>query len=128
MAVGLRERTCVAVADAAARAWSRRSDSVMEMPVATLVDMPAFHAAPDTAMAVMVPDLQRCELVVDDAVPLARLQPVAEMLAEEGWTVTVLVPTRRTGEAHRDLRGARCGIQPYWLEGKELHFGRHQLP
>lgn len=128
MAIGLKERDCVAVADAAADAWSRFSDSVMEMPISTLVDTPEFHQAPDAAMAVLVPDLYRCELVVDAEVPLGILKPVADMLAAEGWAVTVLVPSHRSGEAHHDLRGGRCGIQPYWLDGDLLRFGRPELP
>lgn len=128
MTIGLKERDCVAVADATVDAWCRVSDSVMEMPISTLVDAPEFHDAPDAAMAVLVPDLHRCELVVDEDVPLGLLKPVAEMLSEEGWKVTVLVPSHRCGEAHHDLRGGRCRIQQYWLEGDLLRFGRPELP
>jgi hypothetical protein len=49
-------------------------------------------------------------------------------LAGSGWHVLCLVPAASMGEAHAALRGAPCQLQPWWLAGGDVAFGRCETP
>ncbi len=49
-------------------------------------------------------------------------------LAGSGWHVVCLVPVASMGEAHAALRGAPCRLQPWWLAGGDVAFGRCETP
>ena len=68
------------------------------------------------------------EIILDAGVDAEELTAVAWRLAGSGWSVIVLVACDRLGEAHPGLRGVPCGLQPWWLDGDEVSFGRVEIP
>lgn len=70
-----------------------------------------------------VPSDGHVELIVPDDEPLAPLGfQVARLAADT--TVTVVVASHRMGTAHRALRGSGAVVQPWWLDGETVCFGR----
>lgn len=77
--------------------------------------------------AVVAADLGVVECVIGDDDPIASVGPAISRMAASGWAVTVLVPTARLGEAHRDLRGRPGVVQGFWREDDGIQFGRHEV-
>ena len=68
------------------------------------------------------------EIVIDGEPDCDMLTRAVWTLAARGWHVVTLVPLERLGEAHGALRGSPCLLQPWWLDGDTVRFGRTETP
>lgn len=109
-----------AVLAACARVYETRRQAVEELEVAERWD--------GTAHVLVIRELGRVECVLDhDADPTVYPAVVSD-LARAGWEVWALIPTEQMGAAHRALRGAPVMLQPWWMTGDHVHFGRPEIP
>ena len=114
------------VAGAAVAAYLARGARVLEIPLLEMVHVSVSADVANVRSVVAVED-RVVELVVDDR-PFEALAPAVWALAARGWGVVALTPAGRNGEAHRALRGTPCRIQPWWLEGTNVRFGKLETP
>ena len=68
------------------------------------------------------------EIAVTTTVDCSGLSAPVWRLAGSGWHVVCLVPAHKIGEAHAALRGAPCVLQPWWIAGGDVAFGRTETP
>ncbi|MFQ5948458.1 MAG: hypothetical protein ACE5KX_06325 [Acidimicrobiia bacterium] len=119
------------VAAAAARSYAVRGDVVLEAPFEQVIRKHTrLHEDSELeAVAVVVPELQRIECVLDREADPAALLAGFEALSDLGWDLWALVPGPLLGEAHRAFRGHRVRIQPWWIEADHLvRFGATEIP
>lgn len=114
------------VAEAAIAAYAAHGIRVLDIPLLEMVQVSVSADVASVRSLVAVED-RVVELVVDDG-PFEALGPAVWALAARGWDVVALAPSVRNGEAHRALRGTPCRIQPWWVEGREVRFGRLETP
>ena len=89
-----------------------------------------LEAASDTDVpgrAVVAADLGVVECVVGDDDPLSTLGVAVSRMATSGWAVTVLAPSARLGDVHRELRGRPATVQAWWIDADTIQFGRHEV-
>lgn len=120
MVLATRSTTVDLVVDAVSRAYVAAVGTAVVGDDMTALDVPG--------RSVVAPDLGVVECVVDDDEAVADIGPAVSRLAAAGWAVTVLVPSARLGEAHRDLRGRPAMLQGWWIEDGSPHFGGHEIP
>jgi hypothetical protein len=109
---------------AAARSYARRDCTVVETSMAAAA---GIDGVPGSAL--LAADLGIAECTLDEGTDPALLGPGIDRLAATGWEVTVLVPARRMGEAHRALRGRSARLQPWWLDPDgAMCFGGTEVP
>ena len=113
------------VTAATVEAYTRRHDSASEMPLAELLDVPEGLGS---LRAVVVESERSVEIVLDAEVDGAALAPGLWGLSAKGWQPVVLIALDRIGEAHVELRGAPCRLQPWWLHDDEVVFGGFETP
>ena len=118
--------TDAVVAEAAAAAYLARGNRVLDIPLIEMVHV-SMGADVATVRSIVAVEDRVVELVVDDG-PFEALGPAVWALAARGWDVVALIPSGRNGEAHRALRGTPCQIQPWWVERREIRFGRLETP
>lgn len=97
--------------------------SVLEEPLSGFTGIDGLDG-----VAVVAPAQGVVEWFPHDDQPLADLAAVAGRIAGTGWSVGVIVPTGRMGEAHRALRGAPVTLQPWWRDGEAVRFGGPEVP
>jgi hypothetical protein len=112
-----------AAATAAAWIHLHYEGSVLESPLsdATGIDDLA-------GMAIVAQRQGLIEWFPHEEQALDALAAPARAAAADGWTVGVVVPGIRMGEAHRDLRGAPVVLQPWWADGETVRFGGPEVP
>lgn len=109
---------------AAAQSYTRRGCTVVETSLAAAAGIDGIPGP-----ALLAADLGIAECPLADDVDPGALAPGIDRLAATGWEVTVLVPTRRMGEAHRALRGRQARLQPWWRdEDAAMCFGTPEVP
>lgn len=115
------------VTTSALRTYVARAERVDEVP---LVEMVSGGGAGDLTgvMAVVAGDLRVVEIVLPDDVSCEAVASATWILSGRGWSVDVLVPSHRLGEAHAALRSVPCRLQPWWIDGDEVSFGHHETP
>ena len=115
------------VATSVLRTYGARHERVAEVPLA---DMLVGSVAGDLrgVKAVAAGDLRVTEIVVPEEMECAAVASAVWVLAARGWSVDVLVPSYRIGEAHAGLRGAPCRLQPWWIDDSEISFGGYETP
>lgn len=127
MAVAIQEsptdvdRVTAAVLDV----YTRRRDLAAEMPLAELLDVPTGLGS----LRAVVSDTDRAiEIVLDTGFDAADVVPGLWALAAKGWQPVVLIALDRIGEAHGELRGAPCRLQPWWVVDGTVVFGSFEIP
>ena len=113
------------VSAATVEVYTRRRDLATEMPLAELLEVPKGVGS---LRAVVAAADRTIEIIVDDGVDAASLAPGLWSLAAEGWQPVVLIAVDRIGEAHADLRGAPCRLQPWWMIEDQVVFGSFETP
>ncbi len=114
------------VADAAASIHSARGNQVLDIPLLEMVHV-ALAADVATTHSVIAVEERTVELVVEDG-PFEALAPAVWALAARGWEVVTLLPSARSGEAHRALRGSPCRLQSWWMDEDRVCFGPFERP
>ncbi|MDH3500173.1 MAG: hypothetical protein OEM97_08630 [Acidimicrobiia bacterium] len=119
--LGVSERVAEAVGDICAD----RRDT---MRVVGLTDLVHGLGVPAGTLCLVLDSSESVEIILSlGANPTSLRSPIA-VLIDEGWVVTVLVPSERLGEAHHGLRGSECLLQPWWIEDDDLQFGGYERP
>lgn len=119
--LGVSERIADAVGDIYA---DRRNP----MRVVGLTQFTFGMGVPAGTLCLVSDETKSIEIVLSlGASPESLRGPIAH-LVDEDWSVTVLVPCERLGEAHAGLRGADCLLQPWWIEHDDVHFGGFEIP
>jgi hypothetical protein len=113
------------VAGAVVEAYVKRREIVTEMPLIGIVDVPAGVGA---LRVVVSASKHVVEIVLDADVDAASLAPAVWALEAKGWHAVVLVALERIGDAHRELRGTPCRLQPWWPSGDTMAFGSFEAP
>lgn len=112
------------VALASASSYTRRGHTVVQTSLAAAVGVDGLPGA-----AILVADAGIAECVLEDRVDPAEMAAGIEVLAADGWDVTVLVPAARMGAAHWGLRGVSAVLQAWWPGPREsIQFGAPQVP
>ncbi len=96
---------------------------VIETPLSSFLDRSGMDG-----VAVVAPERGLVEWFPHDDQVLAPLAAHADRVSATGWQVAVIVPARRMGEAHRDLRGSQAMLQPWWPDGEHVRFGGPEVP
>ncbi|MFQ5555474.1 MAG: hypothetical protein ACE5GC_08925 [Acidimicrobiia bacterium] len=115
------------VATSVLRTYRARHERVSEVPLADMVSG-ALRSDVRGVKAVAAGDLRVTEIVVPEEMECAAVASAVWTLAARGWSVDVLVPSCRLGEAHAGLRGAPCRLQPWWVDDSEISFGGYETP
>jgi hypothetical protein len=112
------------VASASASSYARRGYTVVETSLSAAAGLDGLPGA-----AILVADAAVAECVLEERVDPELLIPGIEVLAAEGWEVTVLVPAARMGAAHWGLRGCSAVLQAWWPGPSDsIQFGAPQVP
>jgi hypothetical protein len=94
-----------------------------------LVRLDAVLQAPTIHLdCVVVSHERRVEVVLDPGADASTIVPDVARLADDGWTVVVLMELEAIGAAHPALRGSPCTLQPWWLAADDVQFGAHEIP
>jgi len=121
MPLGVSERVAEAVGDVYS---DRRSD----VRVVGLTDLVYGLGVPAGTLCLVADEPQTVEIILSMGSDPAALRGPINVLDDEGWVVTVLVPSERLGEAHLGLRGTDCLLQAWWIEADDVHFGTYETP
>jgi hypothetical protein len=114
-------RTIDDVVAAVSRAYTSAGGTTVECELseAAGIDVPG--------RAVVAMELGVVECVLGDDGPFDPVGRAVSRMAASGWAVTVVVPSGRLGDAHRDLRGRPGVVQGFWRDGDGVQFGRHEV-
>ena len=105
--------------------YTRRREIAAEMPLAELLDVPTGLGS----LRAVVSDADRSiEIVLDPGYDAAAVVPGLWTLAGKGWRPIVLIGLEHIGEAHGELRGAPCYLQPWWIVDEQVEFGGFEKP
>lgn len=105
--------------------YTRRREVAAEMPLAELLDVPSGLGS----LRAVVSDSERSvEIVLDAGYDAAAVVPGLWALAGKGWRPIVLIALEHVGEAHGELRGAPCRLQPWWVVDDRIVFGGFEKP
>ncbi len=115
------------VATSAVRTYAARHERVSEVPLSQVLDG-AVAGDVNGVRAVVAGDLRVVEIVLPEEMEPGSLAPAIWLLAARGWTIDILTPSHRLGEAHAALRGSPCLLQPWWIDGGEVSFGSFETP
>jgi hypothetical protein len=116
----------ITAAAAAAERTYRLSDC--DPAIKSLGDIVATRHQGDLPV-ILVPGSSLMDVVAGGDTRLSDTCKILEPLEHEGWTIILLVPLARTGEAHAACRDTAVSwIQSYWLHQGEVAFGRKELP
>jgi len=121
MPLGVSERVAEAVGDIC---LDRRAP----VRVVGLTDMVHGLGVPAGTLCLVSDASETAEIILSLGSEPASLRGPIAVLFDEGWSITVLVPCERLGEAHAGLRGAECLLQSWWIEHDDVHFGGYELP
>ena len=127
MAVAVRETTSDVdrVAAAVLDSHVLRGEPALESQLVELLDLPSDLGSIRT---VTVTEERVVEVVLDADMAAEALIPGIWKIAGRGWQVRVLVALDRIGQAHPELRGVPCRLQPYWFTADEVNFGPFEIP
>ena len=127
MAVAVREtitdvdRVATAVLDS----YAERGETALESQLVEFLDLPSKLGSIRTVTA----DSERVvEIVLDADMEAGALTPGIWRVHGRGWDVRVLVALDRIGQAHPELRGVPCLLQPYWFTDEGISFGACEIP
>ncbi len=119
--LGMSER----IADAVGDVYVGRRDPVR---VVGLTDLVFGLGVPAGTLCLVSDEAETIEIILSLGADPASLRAPIDVLFDEGWTVTVLVPCERIGEAHGGLRGTSCILQTWWIEHDDVQFGAFETP
>ena len=93
-------------------------------PLASTESQPACNGR-----AVVLPDLNRVECVLDASTDFADAAVHLRRFVEDGWDVWAVVPLARVGDAHLQFAGGVEYIQGWWPRGDgEIAFTAPEVP
>lgn len=115
------------VATSAVRTYAARHERVAEVPLSRVLEG-AVAGDVTGVRAVVAGDLRVVEIVLPEEMEPGALASAIWLLAARGWSVDLLAPSHRLGEAHVALRGSPCRLQPWWLDDGEISFGSFETP
>jgi len=115
------------VVEAALAVYQARHERVIQVALMEMVDCEVSIDVGRLPVVAAV-DSRVAEIVVDETVICDQLAAAVWSLADQGWRVTVLVATHRTGEGHFGLRGTPCRLQTWWETDAGIDFGSYETP
>jgi hypothetical protein len=128
MAVAVQDRSITDVDHvlaAVVAAYMGHREPVDEVLLAELV---TEAGAVGAVRAVVAPSVRCVEVALDDGLDPDALIPPAWEIAGRGWTLVVLTPLERLGDAHTALRGVPCVLQGWWSADDAVAFSAHETP
>ena len=115
------------VVDRALAIYRAHLERAVEVPLGDMVDREITTDAARLSV-VAAGESRVAEIMVDETVVCDQLTNAVWSLAEQGWSITVVMPAARMGEAHFAMRGLPCRLQAWWEDGTTVCFGAYEKP